>query len=50
VGARPNGLLGDAQELGDLGVRALSLEDELDDGALVWGEGVERHDRVLRVV
>ena len=50
VGARPHGVLGDAQELGDLRVGALSLQDELDDGALVWGEGLERHGRVLRVV
>jgi hypothetical protein len=50
VGARPDGVLGDAQQLGDLRVGALSLEDELDDGALVWGEGLERHYGVLRVV
>ena len=50
MGARPDGVLGDLQQLGDLRVRALSLEDELDDGALVWREGLERHKRVLKVV
>jgi hypothetical protein len=50
VRARPDGVLGDAQQLGDLRVGTLPLEDELEDGALVWGEGGERHNRVLRVV
>ena len=38
------------QQLGDLRVRALAREDELDDGALIGGKGVERHCGVLRVV
>ena len=50
VGARPHGVLGDLEELRDLLVGAPSLEDELDHGALVRCEGVERHRGHVRVV
>jgi 1,4-dihydroxy-2-naphthoyl-CoA hydrolase len=45
VGALAHRFGGDAEQAGQLLVGALLLEDQLDDGSLVWCKGVEAHER-----
>ena len=44
VGALAHGLGADAEQAREILVRAVLLEDELHDGALIWGEGIQAHE------